>query len=476
MTVCEQIADWASRLAADDLPASVRERAELQSASIRAGAEAGREAAAPFVAAAPGGEPGEIFESAAASIAHDWDDYLFMGHTGHSAVPAASAFCSDEERALVAQVAANEVAGRLGAALFLGPHNGQFWSSIHCAGAAVAAGIGLGLDARRLAHALAIALYQPPYGLWPGFMGPETKLLTAAEPAAQGARAALLAAEGVEGGLDVIESPRGLLVHFAFAPQPAMLGALGDVWLTDTLAFKPNPGCAYLQGALDAALCAGVDAADVSSIDVDAAYLTCEMERLGAGRGVTPVRVNFSVALSVAAALLAGRFTHEELRPAWLAAHEAELRDLAARVHVRHDWSLTAETFAGTVDAGARLGSISRSAWRRVGRRARELNMGVTPDLTELRELLADRDARRAMGRVLRRALRGRASMAAIDTEAMRLRFPARLRIRLRSGRLVEIEGRERGACGAAIAEQQQVVAEKCRLVGLTTSSPAPAA
>ena len=205
----------------------------------------------------------------------------------------------------------------------------------------MAAGIGLGLDAGRLAHALAIALYQPPYGLWPGFMGPATKLLTAAEPAAQGARAALLAADGVEGALDVIEHPRGLLVHFAFAAREEMLGALGDVWLTDTLAFKPFPGCAYLQAALDAALDAGVAASDVRAVDVEAGYLTCEMERLGAGDDLTPVRVNFSTALSVASALIAGRFTHEELRPEWLAAHKGEVRDLAGRVHVRPDWDLS---------------------------------------------------------------------------------------------------------------------------------------
>src|SRR5207247_2289248 len=102
----------------------------------------------------------------------------------HSSVWAAKAFAAgDEERRLVAQIAGNELAGRLGAALLLGPHNGQFWASIHCASGAAAAGVAMGLDADRLAHALAIALYQPPYGLLPGFMGPRTKLLTAAEPA-----------------------------------------------------------------------------------------------------------------------------------------------------------------------------------------------------------------------------------------------------------------------------------------------------
>lgn len=205
----------------------------------------------------------------------------------------------------------------------------------------------------------------------------------------------------------------------------------------------------------------------MGAIDVETGYLTCEMERLGSGAELTPVRVNFSAALSVAAALIAGRLTHEELRPEWLADHETELRELAARVRVRHDWQLTAETMAGTVDAGARLGGLSLMDWRRVGRRARELNMGATPSRGEVRELLGDPAARRAVGGVLRRALRGRASMGAIDTAAVRLRFPARLRIRLRSGRTVEVEGREQGACGASLAEQREVVAEKSRLVGL---------
>jgi hypothetical protein len=96
--------------------------------SIAAGRAAGEAAAAPVAAVAPEGPVEEIYRSAAAAIAHDWDDYLFIwddylftGHTGHSAAPAAAVFAADPESALLAQVAANEVAGRLGAALFLGP-------------------------------------------------------------------------------------------------------------------------------------------------------------------------------------------------------------------------------------------------------------------------------------------------------------------------------------------------------------------
>jgi 2-methylcitrate dehydratase PrpD len=468
LTVCEEIGRWGAALSFEEIPERVVERARLQTAAMLAAREAGLDAAAPVAAAAPDGPVGEVYANAAASIAHDWDDYLYMGHTGHSAVWAARAFADDRERALVAQIAGNEVAGRLGAALFLGPHNGQFWSSIHCAGGAVAAGVALGLDAERLAHALAIALYQPPYGIWPGFMGPSSKLLTAAEPAAQGARAALMAAEGLEGALDVIENPRGLLTHFSFAPRPSMLGALGRVWLTDTLAFKPLPGCAYLQSVLDAVLAADVAPGDVASVEVEAGQMTCAMERLGRGSELTPVRVNFSVALSIAVALLAGRFTHEELRRQWLTEHEAEVLELASRVSVRHDWDLTLETIRGPLEAGATLGDVPLAGWRRVRRRMRELGMDeVTLGWDAVRELAGSREARRTLASALRRPAPGGAGIERLDTAAMRLSFPSRLRVRLRSGREIALEGREPGSCGRPLSEQQAVVERKCRLVGV---------
>jgi hypothetical protein len=479
LTVCEDIGVWAAGLSLDGVPDRAIARGRLQQANMLAAREAGADLAAPFAAVAPDGPVGQVYADAAASIAHDWDDYLFMGHTCHSAVWASRAFSDDGDRELVAQIAGNEVGGRLGAALFLGPHNGQFWTSIHCASAAVAAGVGIGLDADRLAHAVAIALYQPPYGLWPGFMGPGSKLLTAAEPASQGTRAALLAAEGIDGALDIVENPRGLLAHFAFAARPAMLGALGRVWLTDTLAFKPAPGCAYLQAAVDAALRSEVAAGDVAEIDVAAGWITCGMEELGRGPDLTPVRVNFSAALSIAIALIAGRLTHEELDPAWLAEHETEVLELAASVRLRHDWELTAETLRGTVDAGAGLGDVPLRALSRVRRRMRELAMDELGIGWEaLRELARDPAARRALGGITRRAFAGdqnRGGLDGVDTSAMRLTFPARLRIRLRSGREIEIAGDEPGSCGRPLGEQQTVVAEKCRLAGVESPTASPA-
>jgi 2-methylcitrate dehydratase PrpD len=368
----------------------------------------------------------------------------------------------DDDRSLAAQVAGNEVAGRLGAALLLGPHNGQFWSSIHCASGAVAAGVALELPAERLAHALAIALYQPNYGLWPGFMGPQSKLLTAAEPAVAGARAAMLAAEGVTGALDVVEHPRGLLRNFSYVPRPAMLRALGEVWLTDTLAYKPYPGCAYLQAAVAGALEAGVAADEIEAIDVDAGLLTTGMEELGAAAGLTPVGVTFSVARSVAVALIAGRLTHAELEPAWLAEHAGAIEPLAARVQVRHDWEQTLRTLEGPVQGGASVADVPVGAWPRVLRRMRELDGGGIGG-GELVELLRDRRLRARFGRLLRRP--ERTGLGALDTEKLRMPFPARLRIRTRSGERIAIDGAERGAAGHPLAEQRAVVERKRALV-----------
>jgi hypothetical protein len=466
VTICEEIGEWAAGLRGGDLPASVRERAELQAMSIEAGSVAGERAAAPFAAVAPDGPVGEVYRSAAASIAHDWDDYLFMGHTGHSAVPAAAAFADGPERALVARVAANEIAGRLGAALFLGPHNGQFWASIHCASAAVAASVGLQLDAARTAHAVAISLYQPPYGMWPGFMGPSSKLLTAAEPAAAGARAALLAADGVSGALDVVEHPRGVLANLSFAPRPAMFGGLGSVWLTDTLAFKRLPGCAYLQSIGEAACAAEVESEDVAEIEIDAGWLTCEMEQLGTGPDLSPVRVNFSARLSTAVSLLAGRLTPAELEPAWLAANEAEIRALAARVTLRHAPALTARTLLGTLGAGASPDDIGLRDLLRIRRRLGDVNMDeANPGPALLRALAADRGLRRALGGALRARLTGRAGgIEGLDVEALRMTFPSRMRIRLRDGAVRTLEGAEPGSGGRPVAEQRAVVDEKLRV------------
>ena len=56
---------------------------------------------------------------------------------------------------------------------------------------------------------------------------------------------------------------------------------------------------------------------------------------------------------------------------------------------------------------------------------------------------------------------------AGLDTGALRMTFPCRVTLRLRSGRAVEITGEEPGACGRPLGEQFDVVSRKCEAVGL---------
>jgi hypothetical protein len=307
--------------------------------------------------------------------------------------------------------------------------------------------------------------------MWPGFMGPQSKLLTAAEPAAAGARAALLAAEGMTGALDVIEHPRGVLANLSFAPRPAMFGGLGRIWLTDTLAFKRLPGCAYLQSVGEAACAAGVDARQVADVQIEAGWLTCEMEELGRGADLSPVRINFSASLTTAIALIAGRLTPAELEPGWLGAREREVRDLASRVRLVHDPALTAKTLLGTLGAGASPDDVPLRDLLRIRRRLGDVNMDeASPGPALLRAIAADPGLRRALGGSLRQRLRGNAGDGGVedlDVGALRMTFPSRLRITLRDGSTRTVEGSEPGSCGRPLAEQRAVVAEKLKLAGL---------
>src|SRR5437868_6465871 len=300
MTSVADIAEWAAGLRVDDIPVDVLALGGDQRRSVLGSvAASSRDGAARRVLAAVEGwahvgpvalvgterrvsVEDALYGAAALSMALDFDDYVCFGHTGHSGVlvPLVLAASTGSPAAdqLVAQTIANEVEARLGGACLIGPQNGQLWSFIHGAGAALATGRLLQLDATAMAHALAIALYQAPRAIVPGFMAPDSKLLTAAEPTVAGMRAARLAAAGVTGPLDALDDRQGFLSAFADAPLPGMLGGLGEGWATRTVCVKPYPGCAYLDTTVDALLELGPPpTAEVESVVVEASVLTCEM-------------------------------------------------------------------------------------------------------------------------------------------------------------------------------------------------------
>jgi hypothetical protein len=249
-----------------------------------------------------------------------------------------------------------------------------------------------------------------------------------------------------------------------------MLGALGRVWLTDTLACKRVPGCAYLQSVAEAALSSGVAADDVDAIEIEAGWLTCEMEELGRGPDLTPVRVNFSATLTTAIALLAGQLTPAELRPRWLAENAAAIRGLAARIRLRHDPALTARTLLGTLAAGASLDDVSLRDFLGIRRRLGDLNMNeANPAPALLRAAASDRRLRGVLAGSLRgrrRARRSGGGVGDLDPGALRMTFPSRMRIQLRDGTTRLLEGAEPGSCGHPVEEQRAVVEEKLAVAG----------
>lgn len=295
------------------------------------------------------------------SMAQDFDDIVWMGHTCHSAVFASLAVAEHENRSaeefLAAVVAGNEIGGRLGATCLLGPLNGQMWTFIHLVSAAAATAKLLQLDAAQTTHALAIALAQPTFGLQPGFMVPTSKFLAASTPTSIGIQAAYFARAGMTGAADIVEDKRGFWKRFAYIPLTNMLDGLGSFWVTQTLAVKTFPGCHYFQTAVSAldeleARIGRIDSAQIRSIDVETTKLGREATQFASEYSrkegtVTPVNVNFDLGITCAIRLLAGEFTSRQTHPEWLAARTPEIRALDAKIRVSHAPDLTLKTLAG---------------------------------------------------------------------------------------------------------------------------------
>ncbi len=409
-----------------------------------------------------------LYLLAAWSAALDFDDYCCFAHTGHSAVLVplllASVTGASGSDQLVAQIAANEVAARIGGACLLGPQNGQLWSFVHAAGAAVAAGLLLGCSEAELAHGLAIALAQPPRATVAGFMEPDSKLLIASEPILMGLRAARLAKVGLTGPLGALDDgPHGFLPAFAAAPLPGMLLAnLGRGWATATLCVKAYPGCAYLDTALDALLSLPLDGPEkIASIEVAAGATTTGMDALsrpylpGAGSTPTPVTVSFSLPWSIALATVAGRLTPEEISPSWMESHSDLLHRIVQRIQLVHDPGATATALAA-FGALAPMDLVRKEAGlmglARVGSALRR--SGTAMGLGEIlpRGLDDLRASRRLAGQVLARPLLRDRSTEFYDPKAIetfRMSFPARVTVRHEDGSISSAEVTvPRGAAG----------------------------
>jgi 2-methylcitrate dehydratase PrpD len=501
MTHVEEIAEWASGVGAEDIPPRVLDIARAQRRSVLAGvaASSGNEAAEHVLDAVDhwaGNGPAPLagrersvpvedalFASAAMSVALDFDDYLLFGHTGHSAVLLPILLAAETGTAgteqLVAQVIGNEVGARLGGACVLGPLNGQMWSFVHSGAAALASGRMLGLNRRQMGHALGIALYQAPRATVPGFFGPESKLLTAAEPAVAGLRAARLAAAGVTGPLDALDAEEGFLGTFADVPLRGMLGGLGEAWATSTLSVKPYPGCAYMDSAVDALieLLGGVPAppGTVGSVEVSAGLLTFAMNsmsvshlrRRSAGEMPSPVAVNFSIPWSLGIVLLEGGLAPLHFTRQWRKANGSSLAQAAGLVSIGLDASSSMESageFGKVLPPRALLAEAGLAGIARTVRRSGLSAIGGSvPD--RIRRMGGFMDPRVFLGLAARLSGRSPSARGWWDSEALgtfSMEIPARVVMRTKSGSVADSTVRvPRGAVGHPTCGPEQVAKEK---------------
>lgn len=375
--IIEEIAGWVNEVSFSDIPKRVVEKGKYQILSLISSLYSGINSRAGNIILKtirqqkikgncriiPSGDKtslqNAILVNSSFGLAYDFDDYIFMGHPSHSAVIVPLAMAEElhlgGKEILLAQVIANEVAGRLGASCLIGPHNGQTWSFIHSISSVCASAKLMKLSREQTENAIAISLYQPNYVLFPGFMGPDTKLLTAGISAQSGIFSAQLAQNGFTGSKDIIEHPQGFLRHFSFVPFENMLSGFGKVWVLDTIGYKMYPGCAYIQSTIDALLeimrnfekseGRKLEPSDIKKIIVKATILTVGMDGLTrdniASSKISSVVVNFSIPLSAALTIIAGKLTSKELTDDFLTKHKKEILDLSKKVELSHSPSMT---------------------------------------------------------------------------------------------------------------------------------------
>jgi 2-methylcitrate dehydratase PrpD len=380
--------EWAASLSLDDIPEDVRRLAVAQALSAAGSRAATRRhpIAARLVPAIEGrGWASRAAADALLTMALDFDETAFAGHLGHAATAVALRTAEEVgetgERALVAMVAASEVAARLTASVTLGPARGQTASHTHSTAAVIAAGLVLGLPVGQLTSALALALAQPRQVLRAAFMGSDAKHWVAAAPILDAARALELARRGGSGLASILDVPGGVFETLADIPLPQAFGGYGTRWHLRTLSIKAIPGCAYLTAAVEAAASIGpLDLEEVQAVRVQASIFTVAMEAESApfiNGSLSPLpALSFSTGYNLASALESGGLDVDDLHGARL--DRPGRWRVAGATRVEPDADLTIAALAATAPLGAAL------AWAGPGAAEYLAGRGATPRVAAL--------------------------------------------------------------------------------------------
>ncbi|HTO47397.1 MAG TPA: MmgE/PrpD family protein [Burkholderiales bacterium] len=297
------------------------------------------------------------------------DDIFCDGiyHPGAPTIPGALALAQARratgEAFLRAVIVGYEISTRIGAAM--GRAHYKFWhntGTIGCFGAAAAAAELLQLDTKRFAHALAtVATFSA--GLQQAFrMDSMSKPLHAGHAAEAGVTAALAAAEGVIGSLDVMEGEAGYGRAMGDGPDwDKALATLGRDFHITRMTFKNHACCGHTFAAIDGALAVqsklGIAARDIERVRIGTYRAGLEVAHYEDPQ--TPAEGRFSLKYVVASALAHGSVRLAAFEPARLA--DPVTRELMRRVDVAIDPELDA-TFPG--QRAARVSIAARDGRR----------------------------------------------------------------------------------------------------------------
>jgi 2-methylcitrate dehydratase PrpD len=257
---------------------------------------------------------------------------------------------------LRAVVVGYEISTRIGAAM--GRAHYRYWhntGTIGCFGSAAAAAEILGLNEIQFAHALAtVATFAA--GLQQAFrMDSMSKPLHAGRAAEAGVLAALAAAEGVTGSLDILEGEAGLGRAMSDGPDwQKAVATLGRDFHITRITFKNHACCGHTFAPIDGALALqaqhGVGPDDIERIDI--VTYKAALEVAGYDNPQTPAEARFSVKYTVASALTHGSVRLAAFEPARMA--DAQTRALMQRIALAVDPELDA-AFPGRRAARIRM-------------------------------------------------------------------------------------------------------------------------
>jgi 2-methylcitrate dehydratase PrpD len=288
------------------------------------------------------------------SAAHtvEVDDIFRDGiyHPGAPTIAAALALAqargASGEAFVRAVIVGYEISTRIAAAM--GRAHYKYWhntGTIGCFGACAAAAELLRLDRTRFAHALAtVATFSA--GLQQAFrMDSMSKPLHAGRAAEAGIMAALAAAEGVTGSLDVLEGESGYGRAMGEGDGPdweAALATLGEDFHITRMTFKNHACCGHVFAAIDGALALQqqmrVLAPDIERVTVGTYKAALDVARHESPR--TAAEARFSLKYTVASALTHGSVRLAAFEPSRLA--DPVTRELMRRIDVAIDPELDA--------------------------------------------------------------------------------------------------------------------------------------